>query len=459
MRKLLYILCGLLLLVLAQACLGDGEKINDNPFKPLPAGPIKVEYTANADTVFLKWTVNTEDKYETIDVSVPDAKRAKVFVTSDNEGYITHFPYNKATSISVKLLNGASEVASTKISANINGFDKTIAAKIIQDKAGAITSGDGMYSVALPDGRSIFLMGDSYNTQVTNGTHSKSSHMFRNSYLVYDPKTETATGIVDARGQGTNSSAAVVPGYPYENKWYWPGDGFVASDTLYIFQSVMYMGAEGMWGFRYQDSHVLKYSLPEIKLEEDIELKNKPLGNELMGAAALNDGDYIYVYQQCDMDSEFVPLTYAYVARTTEATIGSSWEFWDGSTWTYDQSKQASMEGASSICISSQFNVKKIRNKYVLFSENKSLMVGEVYSMTSDNPWGPWSHKKTLYTIPAMESSDWYTYNAMLHPQFEKDDMILFTIDVNTPNGDEQATNVASYRPVFIWIDINDIIN
>ena len=44
-------------------------------------------------------------------------------------------------------------------------LDPEIAKKIIQDDAG-VTAGDGMYSIALPDGRSIFLMGDSYTGKV-----------------------------------------------------------------------------------------------------------------------------------------------------------------------------------------------------------------------------------------------------------------------------------------------------
>lgn len=448
------------LLFTLSACVGNGQIKNENPFVDLPAGPVSVKYTSNADTVFLTWKLNAEEGFDAIEVSVPSMNSySKKYGKSETGAYITHFPYNKAVTISVKLLNKNTEVASQSISANIDGFDYTIAGKIIRDEAGAITAGDGMYSVALPDGRSIFLMGDSFNCAVVDGQRPKTAHMFRNSYLVYDPKNDTATGIVNARGAGTNSSAAVPKDYPFENKWYWPGDGFVIGDRLYIFQSLMYMGADGMWGFRYQDSHLLQYSLPDLKLVRDDEIKYKPMGAELYGAAAMYDGGYAYIYQQLDVNSEWVPLTYAYVARAKEEDLWGSWEFWDGSGWTKDYTKQACMTGADQVCISSQFNVFKLRDKYVLFTENKSLMVGEVYTMTSDNPWGPWSHKKTIYTIPNVGKSDWLTYNAMAHPQFEKDGMILFTIDVNTQDGDEQATDVRSYRPRFIWMDINQILN
>lgn len=442
------------------SCVGDGNGIRENPFEDVPAGPLTIEYTSNADTVFLEWIIDSEKNFDAIEVSVPSLNSyCRKYDSTEKGACITHFPYNTATLIRVSILDKDKVLASQSISANINGFDRTIAGKIISDEAGKITQGDGMYSVALPDGRSIFLMGDSFNCAVYDGQRQKNAHMFRNSYIVYDPKTGQVSGIVDARGAGTNSSAAVPPGHPFEDKWYWPGDGFVIGDRLYIFQSLMYMGGEGMWGFRYQDSHLLQYSLPDLALVKDSEIAYKPKGAELYGAAAMYDGGYVYIYQQLDVTSDFVPLTYAYVARAKEENLWGAWEFWDGSSWTTDYTRQACMEGADQVCISSQFNVFKLKDKYVLFTENKSLMVGEIYAMTSDTPRGPWGNKKTIYTIPDVGKSDWMTYNAMAHPQFEKDGMILITFDVNTPNGDEQATDVRSYRPRFIWIDINQIIN
>ena len=50
-------------------------------------------------------------------------------------------------------------------------LDSVIAKVIIPDKDG-ITAGDGMYSIALPDGSSLFLMGDSFVGEVKDGNNN-----------------------------------------------------------------------------------------------------------------------------------------------------------------------------------------------------------------------------------------------------------------------------------------------
>ena len=141
----------------------------------------------------------------------------------------------------------------------VPSLDNVIASEIIHDDCG-VTAGDGMYSILLPDGRSIFLMGDSYTGKVTNNARSTSDHMFRNTYHIYDH------GKVSAVTSGGNHSAAVPVDYPEEEKWYWPGHGFVKDDVLYIFQFLMYQGADGAWGFRFENTHLLEYRLPDLTL-------------------------------------------------------------------------------------------------------------------------------------------------------------------------------------------------
>ncbi len=46
----------------------------------------------------------------------------------------------------------------------------------------------------------------------------------------------------------------------------------------------------------------------------------------------------------------------------------------------------------------------------------------------------------------------------MAHPQFEKDGMILVSYNVNTGTFAEQFSDVESYRPRFVWIGIDEIL-
>lgn len=250
-------------------------------------------------------------------------------------------------------------------------LDSVIAKVIIPDKDG-ITAGDGMYSIALPDGSSLFLMGDSFVGEVKDGKRSTSDRMYRNTYILYDEGN--AIGIYGFGGD-KNASAAVPPGYPNEEKWYWPGHGFVNGDKLYIFQTLMYQGGEGMWGFMYETTHILEYKLPGLELKRTEPIPFKGSTDIHYGMAALSDGDYNYIY-----------------------------------------------------------------------------------TFIADSPTGPWRNKKLIFRTLEQDIPNLFTYNAMAHPQFEKDGKILVSYNVNSLEFSNLFNDVSTYRPRFFWVDIDQII-
>ena len=95
----------------------------------------------------------------------------------------------------------------------------------------------------------------------------------------------------------------------------------------------------------------------------------------------------------------------------------------------------------------------RLDGKYVLLTQDKSWNSGKIYTFISDTPYGPWRGKTLVYRIPDLPDSDWYTYNAMAHPQFEDDGRILVSYNVNSNDFSDQKSDVESYRPRFIWVD------
>ena len=109
--------------------------------------------------------------------------------------------------------------------------------------------------------------------------------------------------------------------------------------------------------------------------------------------------------------------------------------------------------------MSSQFNVFRLDGKYVLITQDKTFNSGKIYTFTSSSPYGPWGDRKLIYEIPDLGHKNWFTYNAMAHPQFERDGMILVSFNVNTDDFSEQYSNVESYRPRFFWIEKDMILS
>ena len=249
------------------SCSGAENGPLDNPFdNPLGDPAVEAEYTSCADTVFLSWKLVKDVVFDSYKVSDQYGKNSVTLGKDATECALTHIPYNERVNISVVLMSGDKTVNTTAVPVQIDGLDPVIASKIIPDK-GSVVEGDGMYSVDLGDGRSIFLMGDSYIGEVSGGRRTSGDHMYRNTYSVYDHAKQTSYGLAEVNGP--NTSAAVPAGVTDEgSRWYWPGHGFVVGNNLYIFQQVMFSGdGPAGWNFYYDETHILQYSLPDLPLK------------------------------------------------------------------------------------------------------------------------------------------------------------------------------------------------
>ena len=271
----------------------EDEGTKENPFDNGESDTfMKVINSSNADTLYLSWELtNTKVSFDNYRFELDKPKTVKTVGKDKTEFYFTHVPYNELVSVSISLIKNDEVVKTFATQVKIDGLDKTISRIIIPDQ-GSVTGGDGMYSILLPDGRSIFMMGDSYIGTVTNGQRSGSDHMYRNTYIVYSKGKVSA--IYGANGN-KNSSAAVPPEYPDEKKWYWPGHGFVDGNKLYIFQTLMYQGSGDMWGFRYETTHILEYNLPGLELVKTTPIPFNGSENIHYGMAALKDGEDLWM--------------------------------------------------------------------------------------------------------------------------------------------------------------------
>ncbi|MEL7586830.1 MAG: hypothetical protein AAGU19_08955 [Prolixibacteraceae bacterium] len=446
-----------LTLALLLSCVDDdGTGVNPNPFEDDPNGPLlKVTYTSNADSVFLSWELLTDKvDFDTYQVSTGKSDKIVTVQRDQTGAVLTRIPYYEAVPVSVSLMKEGQSVRKITTEVTIDGHDKAFARQLIPDR-GSVTGGDGMYSIALPDGRSVFLMGDSFIGPVTNGARSMQDHMFRNTYILYDKgKVSAVYG-----ANGGNTSAAVPPGVTDEGKkWYWPGHGFVDGNKLYIFQTLMYQGEAGMWGFRYEKTDILEYDLPGLELRKTVSVPFSGSTDIHYGMAALKQNDYVYIYAQVDVDNSINTVSDALVARTTMDQLYTKWEYFDGSGWSPNASDAVKMAGLATVPVSSQFNVFKLDNKYVLLTQDKRFNSGTIYTFIADSPQGPWYNKKLIYTTREQNTPGLLTYNAMAHPQFEKDGMILISYNVNNEDFVKQHSDVSTYRPRLFWVEKDKIL-
>lgn len=314
-----------------------------------------------------------------------------------------------------------------------------------------VTGADGFYSVPLPDGRVVWIFGDSFlGTVNPDKTREKRSPLFiRNAFAVQDGDSlRSLFQMID----GWESSLVIPPDavkgkiFSEDSLWYWPGDGFVENGKLKVFMTTFYQADTGNWGFRWVGANLATFSLPDIKLEQ-IDPLDYPNQVEIHWGHAICDEapDYTYIYGAGDK--------YPYVARAPKGEILKPWEFYTGTEWVPDSRLAKAMTDWPG---SEQFSVIKLNNKYILLTQCGDFLVSHLYSATSDLPFSGWSHKKELCRIePLNPVKDLFAYNPVAHPEFTENDELLVSYCVNSFNLNDVFDDASKYRPVFIRVPMS----
>lgn len=313
-----------------------------------------------------------------------------------------------------------------------------------------LTGADGTYSVLLPDGRTVWIFGDSFLGIVTPElTREKTDPMYiRNCFVLDDGKSlETIH-----QGNPDEFKSMLIPPRVTESKfkitereyWYWPGDGWVEDDQLKVFASEFYQTGDGMWDFEFKTTALFTYSLPDFKeLSIDTISYSNVLGIHY-GHSVCKTDEYAYVYGLLERSP--------HVARIDS---NGNWQFYTGMEWSSsaaDSKPMLEMDG------SEQFSVFNYKDQYIMIMQAGSLS-DEIYSYVAKTPFGPWENKTLLYKTPkAYENDQLFTYNALAHPQFTKNDELLISYNTNSFELGDHFVNAGIYRPRFIRVPFDLIL-
>ena len=316
--------------------------------------------------------------------------------------------------------------------------------------SGGVTGADGTISVPMPDGSSVFMMGDSFLGQVVDGKRDSSVRMINNTFVVVNPKQ---TGTVSLFG-GTydNPSALVVP-EKNPGHFYWPGHGFVRDSIFHFFMSRFRFNGTGMWAFEFVNTDYFRYSWPDFKMLSVSSFDYSVQNHVHWGHAVLDEGDFIYVY---GAKTDTSNRSNAHVCRMIMGSDGmpGKVDFFDGVGWSPDPLASRPMLGITSQ-ISEQFSVFRYGEYYILLSQEKGIGTGEIYTYTSSAPSGPWNNKQMIYkTTETEKDRDIITYNAMAHPQYIENDELLICYNVNSLQIRKVFENAGNYRPVFLRVPL-----
>ena len=315
---------------------------------------------------------------------------------------------------------------------------------------GGFTGADGTYSVLLPDGRTVWIFGDTFLGTVTPElTREKTDPLYiRNCFLI-----DNGDSLVTMhQGKPEEFKSMLIPTIVTNSNfeinerqyWYWPGDGWVQDNLLKVFASEFHTTGDGMWDFEFVQTAILTFSLPDFT---QLAVDSVPYSNVMgihYGHAVCKTDSFIYVYG--------LHKSSPYAARIDKH---NKWEFFDDMAWSDSPSDSKPMIELDG---SEQFSIFNHNGSYIMIMQEGSLGA-RIYSYISDTPYGPWRNKKLLYTTPiAYDNDQLFTYNALAHPQFTKNNELLISYNTNSFRLEDHYENAGIYRPRFIRVPFDLIM-
>lgn len=308
---------------------------------------------------------------------------------------------------------------------------------------GGWTGGDGTRSIPLPDGRSLWLFGDTFLGRVRpDGSRPEESPLIRNCLVVQDGRMLTT------RYGGTTGSpeAFLVPEEP--DTWYWPGDGTVHQGRLQVFFRRFRQVAPGMWGWAWDGTVIATLRLPHLTVARVT--RRDDANGVAYGASLLETGPWIYIFGTEQLGA----IKHLHLARSAGGGLEGQWDYWDGHSW----SPQATASRAILSGVSSQFGVVALKKGVALVTvDGRQPFTGRIVAYWAEDPSGPWQGPVAIYQAP--EANDQVAaYNPFVHPQFRSRDDHLISYNINhLHDPDRLYQDAALYRPRFIRADLEGL--
>lgn len=305
---------------------------------------------------------------------------------------------------------------------------------------GGWTGADGTYSVGLPDGRTVWIFGDTFLGRVNpDRSRPLDTPLIRNCMVIQQGHQLTTR----YTGSSDSPQALVTP--EAADEWYWPGDGTVENKNLQVFFHRFRKTGPDPWQWVWAGTALAVFGLPQVSLESLTPLPNAK--TVMYGSSILETTEYTYIYGTEDRGR----TKYAHLARARAGHLEGTWEYFAGSGWTDDP--QASVRLMAGVA--NQYSVLAVEGGFLLLTmDNRTPFSNRLVAYLASTVFGPWQGPVTVYTAPEV-TRDVAAYNAFAHPQFADDGCLLVSYNLNSVSDFTLPyANADTYRPRFVRVNV-----
>jgi hypothetical protein len=303
--------------------------------------------------------------------------------------------------------------------------------------------GDQAATVPLPDGRVLWLFGDTIRgIRRPDGSRSPGSAFVHNSVLV---QTRGCLVAVPA-------AAEVIPN-PRAGEWYWPLDGVLQGDRLVVFSARVRRIGPGTTDFTTVgvDAAVfsLRSGLPVLERMARTPSSRTPERGDQYGKAVVPVGGWLYVY-----GSRGVPGTFGRAVTVARVRPGAlldprAWRYWSGSGWSARTSAARAVVPAGPHGWSSAFSVfRGADGRLHGLSKEEDVFGRWVVTGTAASATGPFTRRVVL-DAPSRHAGA-LLYNALAHPRLPMaEGLLLVSVCRNSADLGQVWADAQLYRPQF----------
>ena len=321
---------------------------------------------------------------------------------------------------------------------------------------------DAAYSIPFAANQSLWLFGDSF-VNVRDPASRSGAKFIRNSIGISNTdsngKPEWSINYYWGR-KGKSDPRAFFEPKEGSGYWYWPMDGFLAGQKLYVVLSrVRALGGSGPFNFEVIGADlasISNFTLPPEKWTvEYVELTSSNVA--FPGASTLVIGQYAYFYTLVDKKAEKrrpIVLFRVALKRLTEPNQNLEYYATDHK-WKrgFDVLDAAEIFPSGDTEMSVRYHEDS--RKWVAV-RGPEFLTNKILISTSETITGPWTEWRVLYEVPEMKPStpgfdqSVFCYAGKEHIEFyqpEKNE-ILVTYACNSSKPEVLVSNMAIYKPV-----------
>jgi len=297
------------------------------------------------------------------------------------------------------------------------------------------TGSDATYSMPLPNGRILWMFGDTFLGTVQADRSRKGGGLLRNTLVIQDGDE------LETLYKGSNAAPKAFVSPTNQDEWYWPLDATISDGKIqWMLGRLENTMESGMWSFRYTGFDLAILNVDDYSIEKIIPKIRDP--DISYGSCLLEDGEYIYIYGISSRPFR----KRAHLARARGGNLNADWTFYNGTDWVNQPSDFVIQQG-----VSDQFSVIKDGNLYYLIT-HEIIFGKKIFIAESDSPVGPFRNIRVLYCTPESVGNI-FTYNTFAHPELSENGELRLSYNINSFDFGDIFRDVDLYRPKFISIE------